>query len=80
MSRLQLLKVDQHYARITAIMVTQFIIAWTPYAFVAMLTFDGRNEFIRQKQILSSVCALFAKISIILNPLILIYTNKIRKH
>lgn len=80
LSRLQLLNVDQHYARITATIVTQFIIAWTPDAFVAMLTFDGRNEFIRQKPILSSVCALLAKISIILNPLILIYTNKIQEH
>ena len=79
-SRLQLLKVDQHYARITAIMVTQFIITWTPYALVALLVVYGKFEFIHQKQILSSVCALIAKISILLNPLIMIYTTKMQKH
>ncbi|CAF0921308.1 unnamed protein product [Adineta steineri] len=80
LNRLQSLKVDQHYARITAIMVTQFIIAWTPYAFVSLLNINGRFEFIHQQQILSSVCALLAKLSIILNPLIFIYTSKMRSY
>lgn len=79
-SRLQLLKIDQHYARITAIMVTQFIITWSPYALVVLLTIYGRFAFIHEKQILSLLCALLAKISLIFNPLILIYTSKMRKY
>ena len=80
LSRLQRLKVDQRYARITAIMVIQFIIGWTPYAILAILIINGHIEFVRQHPLFSTISELLAKFSLILNPLILIYTSKMRRY
>ncbi len=79
-NRLQRLKIDQRYARITAIMVGQFIIGWTPYAILALIIIKGRIEFVRQHPMFSIVSELLAKFSLVLNPLILIYTNRMRQH
>jgi hypothetical protein len=75
-NRLQKLKIDQHYAFITAIMAAQCLIAWTPYAFVVILKFTGQTKFLGRHPYLPTLVALFARIALILNPLILIYTNK----
>ena len=80
LNRLQRLKMDQRYARITAIMVGQFIIAWTPYATLALIIINGGIEFVRRYPMFSTVSELMAKFSLIFNPLILIYTNKMRQH
>jgi hypothetical protein len=80
LNRLQRLKMDRRYACITAIMVSQFIIGWTPYAILALMIINGHVDFIRQCQIFSAVSELLAKFSLILNPLILIYTSKMRQH
>ncbi len=80
LNRLQRLKMDQRYARITAIMVSQFIIAWTPYAIIAFMIINGKIELIRQYPIFSTISELLAKFSLVLNPLILIYTSKMRQH
>ena len=78
LSRLQRLKVDRRYARITAIMATQFILAWTPYAIMALIIIHGHLEYIQQYPIFLVLSELLAKLSLILNPLILIYTGKMR--
>lgn len=80
LSRLQRLKMDQRYAHITAIMVTQFIIGWTPYAILALIIINGGMEVIRQYPMFSTISELMAKFSLIFNPLILIYTNKMREN
>lgn len=80
LGRLERLKVDQRYARITAIMVTQFVIAWTPYAILATVVITGHIEWAREYQILSTVSELLAKFSLILNPLILIFTSRMRRY
>jgi hypothetical protein len=80
LGRLQRLKIDQRYARITAIMVTQFLMAWTPYAILALIIINGHIELLRQYPILSTIAELLAKFSLILNPLIMIYTSQMRRH
>ena len=70
---------DQRYARITAIMAAQFIIGWTPYAILALIIVHGGIEFVRRYPIFSIISELMAKFSLIFNPLILIYTNKMRQ-
>jgi hypothetical protein len=80
LNRLQRLKIDRRYAYITTIMVSQFIIGWTPYAILALMIIHGKIEVVRQYPIFSTVAELMAKFSLILNPLILIYTSKVRQH
>jgi len=80
LNRLQRLKLDRRYACITAIMVSLFIISWTPYAILALIIINGKIEFVRQYPIFSTISQLLAKFSLILNPLILIYTSKMRRH
>jgi 7 transmembrane receptor (rhodopsin family) len=79
LNRLERWKVDRRYARITAIMVTQFVIAWTPYAILATVIITGHMDWARQYPILATVSELFAKFSLILNPLILIFTSRMRQ-
>jgi hypothetical protein len=74
------LKIDQRYARITAIMVGQFIIGWTPYAILALIIIHGGIEFVRQYPMFPIISELLAKFSLVFNPLILIYTNKMRQY
>lgn len=78
--RLQRLKIDQHYARITTIMVTQFILAWTPYAILASIIITGHIDWVRKYPIFSTSSELLAKLSLIINPLILIFTSHMRQH
>ncbi len=80
LNRLQRLKLDRRYACITAIMVSVFIISWTPYAILALLIINGQIKFVRQYPIFSTISELLAKFSLIINPLILIYTSKMRRH
>lgn len=80
LSRLQRLKMDQRYAHITAIMVTQFIIGWTPYAILALIIINGGTEVVRRYPMFSTISELMAKFSLVFNPLILIYTNKMREN
>lgn len=80
LSRLQRLKMDQRYAHITTIMVAQFIIGWTPYAILALIIINNGLEFVRRYPMFSTVSELMAKFSLIFNPLILIYTNKMREN
>jgi hypothetical protein len=75
-NRLKRLKVDQRYAFLTAMIAAQYVIVWTPYAFISMLTFSGQTIFIDHYPFWPTLFALLAKFSLILNPLILIYTNK----
>jgi hypothetical protein len=75
-NRLQRLKIDRRYARMTAMIAAQYIIAWTPYACIEILNLTGRSTFVQRNPFLSTFCALMAKLSLILNPLILIYTSK----
>lgn len=79
LGRLQRLKVDQRYARITAIMVTQFIIAWTPYAILAVIIITGHIEWVRRYPLFATISELLAKFSLIVNPLILIFTSQMRQ-
>jgi hypothetical protein len=78
-NRLKRLHIDQRYARMTIIMAIQYLIAWTPYACVALLTIDGRIELMDRKPVLSAICAVLAKLSLILNPIVFIYTNQIQQ-
>lgn len=80
LGRLQSLKVDQRYARITTIMVAQFIIAWTPYAIIALIIVRGHIDLVRNYPILVTSSELLAKLSLIINPLILISTTQMRPH
>jgi hypothetical protein len=75
-NRLQKLKIDQRYAFITAILAAQYLIIWTPYAFIVILKFTGQTMFIERYTFLPTLFALFAKISLVLNPIFMIYTNK----
>jgi hypothetical protein len=75
-NRLQKLKIDQRYAFITAILATQYLIVWSPYAFIVILQFTGQTGFIERHPFLPTLFALVAKIALILNPLILFYTSK----
>lgn len=78
-NRLQRLKVDRHYAFLTALITIQYLVAWTPYACIELLNVTGQNTFIQHNPFLSTLCALLAKLSLILNPIILIYTNQMTK-
>ena len=80
LGRLERLKLDRRYARITGIMVTQFVIAWTPYAILATIIITGHMDWARNYPILSTISELLAKFSLILNPLILIFTSRMRQH
>lgn len=75
-NRLQRLKLDRRYGCMTAIIATQYLIAWTPYALIEILNVTGRTTFIQRNAFLPTYCALLAKLSLILNPLILLYTSK----
>ncbi|CAF1401276.1 unnamed protein product [Rotaria sp. Silwood1] len=75
-NRLQRLKIDRRYALITAMIAAQYLITWTPYTFVEGLNVIGQNTFIQRNPFLPTLCGLLAKLSLILNPLILIYSNK----
>jgi hypothetical protein len=78
-NRLQRLKIDRRYAFMTAIISIQYLIAWTPYASIELLNLTGRSIFIQRNPFLPTFCALLAKMSLILNPIILIYTSKMTK-
>ncbi|CAF3726433.1 unnamed protein product [Adineta steineri] len=75
-NRLQRLQIDRRYAYMTVMMAAQYFLVWTPYACVSALELIGQTTFIRQYPFLPTFFALFAKLSIILNPIILIYTSK----
>ncbi|CAF2765359.1 unnamed protein product [Rotaria sp. Silwood2] len=75
-NRLQRLKIDRRYALITAMIAAQYLITWTPYTFVELLNVIGQSTFIQRNPFLPTLCGLLAKLSLILNPLILIYSNK----
>ncbi|CAF1441944.1 unnamed protein product [Rotaria sordida] len=75
-NRLQRLKIDRHYAFITFIIAAQYLITWTPYTLVEILNVIGQNTFIQRNPFLPTLCGLLAKFSLILNPLVLIYSNK----
>ncbi|CAF4311342.1 unnamed protein product, partial [Rotaria sp. Silwood2] len=75
-NRLQRLKIDRRYALITAMIAAQYLITWTPYTFVEVLNAIGQSTFIQRNPFLPTLCGLLAKLSLILNPLILIYSNK----
>lgn len=79
-NRLQRLKVDRRFAIMTTITAAQYLITWTPYAFLELLNISGRNKFLQHNPFLPTLCALFAKLSLILNPFILIYTNKVTEN
>ena len=78
-NRLQRLKLDRRYALMTAMIAAQYLVAWTPYACVEVLNMAGRSEFIARNPFLPTFCALVAKLSLILNPLILMYTSKMTR-
>jgi hypothetical protein len=78
-NRLQRLKIDRRYTLMTAIIAIQYLIAWTPYACIELLNLSGRSTFVERNPFLSTFCALLAKLSLILNPIILIYTSKMTK-
>jgi hypothetical protein len=78
-NRLQRLKIDRRYAQMTAIIAIQYLIAWTPYACIELLNISGRTRFVERNPFLATFCALLAKLSLILNPIILIYTSNMTK-
>lgn len=78
-NRLQRLKIDRRYALLTAIIAIQYLIAWTPYACIELLNLTGGSTFVQHNPFLPTFCALLAKLSLILNPIILIYTSKLTK-
>jgi hypothetical protein len=78
-SDLQRLKIDRRYARMTAMIAAQYLIAWTPYACIEILNLSGQSTFVQRNPFLPTICALLAKLSLILNPLVLIYTSKMTK-
>ncbi len=78
-NRLQRLKIDRRYALITAVISIHYLIAWTPYASIELLNLTGRSTFIQRNPFLPTFCALLAKLSLIVNPIILIYTSKMTK-
>ena len=78
-NRLQRLKIDRRYALLTAVIAIQYLIAWTPYACIELLNLTGGSTFVQHNPFLPTFCALLAKLSLILNPIILIYTSKLTK-
>ena len=78
-NRLQRLKVDRRYAQMTAVIAIQYLIAWTPYAGIELLNLSGKSTLLQRNPFLSTFCALLAKLSLILNPIILIYTSQMTK-
>lgn len=78
-NRLQRLKIDRRYALLTAVIAIQYLIAWTPYACIELLNLTGGSTFVQHNPFLPTFCALLAKLSLILNPTILIYTSKLTK-
>ena len=59
-------------AKTMTIMTVSFYVCWTPYAIRCMLTMFG----IRLSVIPASLALLFAKLGVIINPLIYIFYNK----
>jgi hypothetical protein len=71
--QLNRLNADRRYAFATIFLVSEYLLSWTPYAFVALLyLFDVR--YFSQQPVLMTICAFIAKISMILNPFIYVAT------
>ncbi|CAF1057835.1 unnamed protein product [Didymodactylos carnosus] len=72
-ARLKRLKIDRRFAVATAILVTEYLLSWTPYAIIAMLEIF-RLILPSQYPVLMTICSLIAKLSVIMNPCIYIQT------
>jgi len=73
--RLNRLKADRRFALATIFLVSEYLLSWTPYAFVALF-YLFNIKFINHQSVLMTICAFIAKISMILNPFIYIATIK----
>ena len=73
--RLQYLNQDRQFVRATGISVLIYLIAWSPYSIVALAQVFG-DVFSLYNPWLMTTCALLAKLSMIMNPII--YTILLR--
>ncbi|CAF1089310.1 unnamed protein product [Didymodactylos carnosus] len=70
---LKRLKVHRRFAVATAILVSEYLLSWTPYATIAMLEIF-RMILPSQNPVIMTICSLIAKLSVIINPCIYIQT------
>jgi hypothetical protein len=73
MMRLNRLRADQRFALATIILVSEYLLSWTPYAFVALL-YLFNIQWIIEQPLFITICAFIAKISMIINPFIYVLT------
>ncbi|CAF4479082.1 unnamed protein product [Didymodactylos carnosus] len=70
---LKRLKVHRRFVVATVILVSQYLLSWTPYAIIVMLEIF-RMILPSQNPVIMTVCSLIAKLSVIINPCIYIQT------
>ncbi|CAF4599073.1 unnamed protein product [Rotaria sp. Silwood2] len=73
--RLNSLKADRRFALATILLVSEYLLSWTPYAIVALF-YLFNVKYISQQSVLMTICAFIAKTSMILNPFFYIVTIK----
>ncbi|CAF1542812.1 unnamed protein product, partial [Didymodactylos carnosus] len=73
--KLKRLKIDRRFAIATIFFVTQYVLCWAPYATVALFQIFG-ILLVKKYPIILAACALVAKLSIIANPIVYIFTIK----
>lgn len=75
---LRRLKADRHFALATILLVSEYLLSWTPYAYFALLSLS-HARFMTENSYLITISALIAKISMIINPFIYIATIKTKE-
>ena len=69
-SRVRQLRIDYRYARATAIVVTLYILAWTPYTIIAGYQMNGKTI----PTILNAISDCVAELALILSPAIYLWS------
>ncbi|XP_052777920.1 rhodopsin, GQ-coupled-like [Mya arenaria] len=70
----KLVKTEVKIAKVTMISVTVFCVSWFPYSIIALIGLFGDSEGITRT--VTTIPAMFAKVSTVLNPLIYVLLQK----
>jgi hypothetical protein len=73
LARLNRLRADRRFAVATLVLITEYLLSWTPYALLALF-YLFELELFSHHSSLMTICAFTAKLSMILNPFIYIAT------
>ena len=73
LARLNRLRADRRFALATLVLISEYLLSWTPYALLALF-YLFEIDLISHHSSLMTICAFTAKLSMILNPFIYIAT------